>query len=264
MERKVIMNHMKIIAIANQKGGVGKTTTAVNLAAALKAQGKSVLCLDFDPQCNLGAYLGHKPDGEITITDLLQCKVMYQPLPSTDHLIRTSECGIDYIPASLKLSTVEMGLTQLMCREQVLCNILKAVIPEDYDYVLIDCNPSMGMLLINALVAATEVLIPVQTEEFAVCGLEDMMELIERLKAQINPRLQVAGLLPTMVSHNNVSRQIITDLQQRYPNFVLQAQISRSVEAAKSTQRREPILAASKLGGQYAAATAELIKRLED
>lgn len=259
------MKHMKIIAIANQKGGVGKTTTAVNLAASLKAQGKSVLCIDFDPQCNLGAYLGHKPDGAITITELLQSKVMYQPLPSTEHLIRTSESGIDYIPASLKLSKVEMSLTQLMCREQVLCNILKAIIPDNqYDYILIDCNPSMGILLTNALVAATDVLIPVQTEEFAVSGLEDMMELIALLKAQINPRLEVAGLLPTMVGHNNVSRQIIADLQEHYPDLVLNAQISRSVEAAKSTQRREPILAASKLGSQYAAATAELIKRLED
>lgn len=259
------MKHMNIIAIANQKGGVGKTTTAVNLAAALKAQGKSVLCIDFDPQCNLSAYLGHKPDGEITVADLLQSKVMFQPLPTTEHLIRTSDCGIDYIPASLKLSKVEMSLAQAMFRERLLCDIVKAVIPEDrYDYILIDCNPSMGVLLTNALVAATDVLIPVQTEEFAVSGLEDMMELIALIRAQINPRLQVAGLLPTMVAHNSVSRQVIADLQERYPDLLLKTQISRSVEAAKSTQRQEPISASSKLGEQYAAATQEIISRMEE
>ena len=256
---------MRIIAIANQKGGVGKTTTAVNLAAGLKAQGKSVLCLDFDPQCNLGAYLGHKADGEVTIADLLQSRVMFQPLPPADHLIRTAACGIDYIPATLKLSKVEMSLAQAMFRERILSDILKAVIPENqYECVLIDCNPSMGVLLTNALVAATDVLIPVQTEEFAVSGLEDMMDLITLIREQINPQLQVAGLLPTMVAHNSVSRQVIADLHERYPELLLEAQISRSIEAAKSTQRQEPIAVNSKLGEQYRAATEEIIRRLED
>lgn len=261
------MKHMKIIAIANQKGGVGKTTTAVNLAAALKAQGKSVLCLDFDPQCNLGEYLGHKPDREITITDMLKSRADFEKhLPSANNLIRTSECGIDYIPASLKLSKMETALISVYSRETVLREIIQSVIPDDqYDYLLIDSNPSMGNLLTNALVAATDVLIPVQTEEFALSGLEDMMDLIDLLKERkVNPQLKVVGLLPTMVGHNNVSRQIITDLHHRYPDLVLHAHISRGVEAVRSTQRREPILAASKLGGQYAAATAELIKRLED
>ena len=253
---------MRIIAIANQKGGVGKTTTAVNLAAGLKSQGKSVLCLDFDPQCNLGAYLGHKTDDAVTITDFLFNKATYRPLPSTDGLIRESDCGIKYIPASLSLSKADMVLAQAMFRERILSDILKAVVPDEYDYLIIDCNPSMGILLTNALVAATDVLIPVQTEEFAVSGLEDMMELISIIRGQINPRLQVLGLLPTMVGHNNVSRQIIDDLHKRYPELLLDTQISRSVEAAKSTQRQEPLAASSKLGSQYQAATQEIINRL--
>ncbi len=254
---------MKIIAIANQKGGVGKTTTAVNLAAGLKAQGKEVLCLDFDPQCNLGAYLGHKTDDAVTITDLLFSKATFRPLPPMDGLIRESECGIQYIPASLSLSKADMVLAQAMFRERLLSDILKAAVPDTYDYVIIDCNPSMGILLTNALVAATDVLIPVQTEEFAVSGLQDMMELISIIRSQINPSLHVLGLLPTMVGHNNVSRQIIADLQKQYPELLLHTQISRSVEAAKSTQRQEPLNPVTKIGSQYEAATQEIISRLE-
>lgn len=256
---------MRTIAIANQKGGVGKTTSAVNLAAGLKAQGKSVLCIDFDPQCNLGAYLGHKPDAEPTITDLLFCKASYRPLPLVEGLIRHSACGIDYIPSSLALSKADMVLAQAMFRERILSEVLEAAIPQDtYDVVIIDCNPSMGILLTNALVSATDVLIPVQTEEFALGGLEDMLELINLVRTQINPRLKVLGLLPTMVANNSVSRKILADLQRRYPDIVLSSRIGRSVEAAKSTQRQQPLIGSKgKLADQYAAAAEELLDRLE-
>ncbi len=256
---------MKIIAVANQKGGVGKTTTAVNLAAGLQAAGKKVLCLDFDPQSNLGAYLGHKADNLPTITDLLFCRASYRPLPSTEGLIRTSQCGIDYIPSSLALSKADMVLAQAMFRERILDEVLLRVIPADtYDVLLIDCNPSMGILLTNALVAATDVLIPVQTEEFALGGLEDMLELISLVRTQINPRLQVLGLLPTMVSNNNDSRDILIALQQGYPDMVLTSRISRSVEASRSTRRRRPLIGSKgKLAEQYTAAASEILIRME-
>ena len=145
---------MRIIAIANQKGGVGKTTTAVNLAAGLLARSKRVLCLDFDPQCNLRAYLGHQKDDALTITDFLFAKASYRPLPPADGLIRHASCGIDYIPCSLALSKADMVLAQAMFRERILDDVLRAIIPEGaYDYLIIDCNPSMGILLTNALVA---------------------------------------------------------------------------------------------------------------
>ena len=258
-----VSHETTVISIANQKGGVGKTTTAVNLAAGLKAQGKSVLCLDFDPQCNLADYLGHHPDSAPTITDLLFAQATYQPLPDLTGLIRTSACGLDYIPASLTLSKSDMTLGQAMFRERLLDRVLQASIPPIYDFVIIDCNPSMGILLTNALVASDRVLIPVQTEEFAVSGLQDMLSLIELIRSQINPDLSVLGLLPTMVSHNNVSRNIISELRTEFPDLILDTAISRSVEAPKSTQRKSPLAIDSRLGHQYAEATAELIARLE-
>ena len=258
-----ISHETTIISIANQKGGVGKTTTAVNLAAGLKAQGKTVLSIDFDPQCNLGDYLGHLPDLAPTITDLLFATATYQTIPDLTGLIRTAPCGLDYIPASLALSKADLVLAQAMFRERLLDRVIETYIPYTYDYIIIDCNPSMGILLTNALVASNRVLIPVQTEEFAVNGLQDMLELIDLIRSQINPDLSVLGLLPTMVSHNSVSSKIIEDLQHHFPEMLLESSISRSVEAAKSTQRQSPLSENSKLGQQYAAATAELIKRLE-
>ena len=256
---------MKIIAIANQKGGVGKTTTAVNVAAGMKKIGKRVLCLDFDPQCNLGRYLGHTPDGASTITDFLFAKASYRPTPSMDGVIRTAPCGIDYIPASLALSKADMVLAQAMFRERILDEVLRQIIPVDtYDVLLIDCNPSMGVLLTNALVAATHVLIPVQTEEFALSGLEDMLEMVGIVRQQINPSLEVLGLLPTMTAANNVSRGILDTLHQCYPDLILDSKIGRSVEAARSTQQQKPLIGSKgKLAEAYMAATKELLNKLE-
>ncbi len=256
---------MKTIAIANQKGGVGKTTTAVNVAAGMKKLGKRVLCLDFDPQCNLGSYLGHTPDNAPTITDFLFAKASYCPIPPTDGVIRTASCGIDYIPASLALSKADMVLAQAMFRERILDEVLRIFSLEDsYDYLLIDCNPSMGILLTNALVAATHVLIPVQTEEFALSGLEDMLEMVSIVRSQINPRLRVLGLLPTMTGSNNVSRGVLDMLENSYPDLTIESRIGRSVEAARSTQQRKPLIGGKgKLAEAYMAATKELLNKLE-
>ena len=180
---------MTTIAIANQKGGVGKTTSTVNLAAGLVSLGKRVLCLDFDPQCHLAKYLGHTHDNGVTITDFIAAKASYMDMPSTEGLIRHGVAGIDFIPASLRLSRAETMLAQAMFRERVLQDILEEIVPEKYDYLLIDCNPSMGVLLTNALVAADRVLIPVQTEEFSLGGLEDMVDLIQMVKKNIKEAL---------------------------------------------------------------------------
>lgn len=258
-------NETTIIAIANQKGGVGKTTTAVNMAAAMEQAGHCVLLLDFDPQANLGTYLGHKPDGRPTITDYLFAKASYAPLPPAEGAIRTAACGLDYIPSSLSLSKADLVLSQAMFRERLLSDVLAAIIPEDtYDVVLIDCNPSMGILLTNALVAATDVLIPVQAEEFALGGLEDMLELVNIVRQQINPRLQVVGLLPTMVGNNGISRDVLAALSERYPELTMDCHISRSVEAPRSSKQRKPMIGSTgKLAGQYTKAAKELLNKLE-
>ena len=257
------------IAIANQKGGVGKTTSTVNLAAALVQRGKRVLCLDWDPQCHLAKYLGHKVDGLPTITDFIFAKASYMELPPVEGLIRHGAGGIDYIPSSLRLSRAETVLAQAMFRERVLRDILAEILPEGYDYLLIDCNPSMGVLLTNALVAADRVLIPVQTEDFAVDGLEDMMDLIDTIRTNINPNLEILGLLPTLVANNRDSREVIEYLHKEYPALTFGTYIGRYVDASHSVKIRKPLISAqkvkkSKAAEQYMAAADELLRRIEE
>lgn len=259
------MKATTIIATANQKGGVGKTTTTVNVAAGLVSLGKKVLCIDFDPQCHLSKYLGHKFDGGRTITDFIFAKTDYTELPSTEGLIRHTPFGIDYIPSSLRLSRGERALAHAMFPERVLREILAGIIPEGYDFVFIDCNPSMGLLLTNVLSAADRVLIPVQTEEFSVDGLEDMMDLIQMVKANINPDLEILGLLPTMMANNNDSREVAGWLRKEFPSLAFNAGIGRYVDAPRSVKARKPVIGSkSKLAEQYMAATRELLEKLED
>lgn len=138
------------------------------------------------------------------------------------------------------------------------------LVPADYDLVIIDCNPSMGLLLSNVLVAATDILIPVQAEEFALGGLDDMLELIDLIRRGANPQLHVIGLLPTMVGNNGVSKSVLEDLHNHYPEMTMKTTISRSVEAARSTQQKTPMVGSKgKLAAQYKSAAAELLERME-
>lgn len=253
-----------IISIANQKGGVGKTTTTLNLAAGLQRNGKRVLCIDFDPQCHLGKYIGHTYDDGPTITDCLFAKASFAAELPVDGLIRHSLLGLDYIPASLKLSKADLVLSQAMFRENVLADVLSQLPLDGYDYILIDCNPSMGILLTNALIASNGVIIPVQTEDFAVDGLQDMLELIHLIQAQGNPRLKVLGLLPTMINNTKSSRNILAYLYETYGEITFEHGISRSVDATNRTHNRAPLVGSkSRLGMQYLAFTDELLQQLE-
>lgn len=256
---------MRVISIANQKGGVGKTTTTLNFGVALQTQGKRVLCIDFDPQCHLGKYIGHKVDDKPTIADCLFAKASYYSTIPTDGLIRHSRFdGLDYIPSSLKLSKADMVLAQAMFRESVLADVLALIPLEHYDYVLIDCNPSMGVLLTNALIASDGVIIPVQAEDFATDGLADMLELIRLIQAQGNPKLELIGMLPTMVTSTKMSDTVLAELQNTYPELVFRSSIRRSIDASGSTRTKTPLVGSkSKLGGQYLSAAKELLERLE-
>lgn len=189
------MNSQNILAVTNQKGGVGKSTTTVNLAAGLVRHGKRVLVVDADPQGNLTQMLGwQQPERlDVALSSFVEAFMIDRELPWNDGLLHNGE-GIDLLPANIELSGTEIGLFQAMSREQALKSILMDC-PKKYDYVLIDCSPSLGMLTINTLAAADRVIIPVQTGYLPAKGLELLLRTVNRVKRQINPQLQVEGIL---------------------------------------------------------------------
>ena len=242
----------KIISIANQKGGVGKTTTTLNLAAGLVQKGKKTLVIDFDPQKNLSDYLGFEPDGGISIADLMLSAAQgsdLDPKPA----IRTNKEGIDFIPSNIKLSSADMFLAQAMFREQTLKRILASPVFNDYDYILIDCLPSLGILLTNALIASNSLIIPVQAQKFALDGIDALISAYELVKNCANRDLRIDGFILTMADGTNMAKAVEEALQERFPNETFRTRISRSVGATNSTYYQSSLIAnrSSKLGAQY-------------
>ena len=194
---------MSIIAVANQKGGVGKTTTVVNLGTALARKGKTVLCIDFDPQANLTSYVACEP-GEETVATVMRAAALFQPADIGAAVCHSDKFGFDFLPADLRLSEADIYLATAMSRETVLRRMLEPL-RQAYDYILIDCNPSLGLLLTNVLVASDKVIIPVQTQFFATQGLSALESVIRNVRMTLNPGLEIAGVLFTFRDRTSVS-----------------------------------------------------------
>lgn len=226
----------KIIAIANQKGGVGKTTTTSNLGIGLTKQGKKVLLIDADSQGSLTASLGYKePDNiEVTLATLLGHVINDEEFDPDEGILHHSE-GVDLIPGNIELAGLEVTLVTVMSREVTLRNYVELV-KDRYDYILIDCMPSLGMITINAFACADSILIPVQAAYLPVKGLEQLVKTIVKVRRRINPKLGIEGILLTMVDkRTNHSRDIMDLLKQAYGSQVriFENHIPMSVKAAE-------------------------------
>src|SRR5579875_3673857 len=228
----------RIVAVCNQKGGVGKTTTTINLGAALAEQGRRVLLVDFDPQGALSVGLGIQPhEVEATVYNLL----MERGTTPQDVLIKTQIQGMDLMPSNIDLSGAEVQLVHEVGREYILGGALEPILG-DYDIVMIDCQPSLGLLTINALACAHGVLIPLECEYFAMRGVALLMETIDKVSQRLNPQLTMDGLLATMYDSRTLhTREVLSSVVQGFGPKVFHTVINRTVRFPDATVAGEPI-----------------------
>jgi len=261
-EPAVLTSHgpARIISLCNQKGGVGKTTTTINLGAALAGYGRRVLAIDFDPQGALSAGLGVPTHDVTTIYDLL----LSGSVSPQDAIQKTSVENLDIIPANIDLSAAEVHLVNEVAREQILARVLRKV-SGDYDVILIDCQPSLGILTVNALTASHGVLIPLECEFFALRGVALLIETIDKVRDRLNPAIELDGILATMFDSRTLhSREVLERVVDAFGESVLETVIGRTVKFPDASVAGVPI---TEFAPEHAAAKAykqaarELIQR---
>ena len=239
----------RIIAMCNQKGGVGKTTSTINLGAAIAEHGRRVLLVDFDPQGSLTVGLGVNPyDITTSVYDL----VMKRDVTLEDVVVKTNVPGLDLVPSNIDLSAAEVQLVSEVAREQVLARALAPAVAE-YDFVIIDCQPSLGLLTVNALTAADGVIVPLECEFFALRGVAMLVETIQKVQDRLNPELAIDGLVATMFDSRTVhSREVVARLVEAFEDKVFHTAIHRTVRFPETTVAGEPITTfATSSGGAY-------------
>ena len=234
----IIAKKATVIAITNQKGGVGKSTTCENLGVGLAREGKKVLLVDCDPQGSLTIRMGWQRPDELdrTLSTLMQKAMNDQPIQPGEGVLHHSE-GVDLIPANIELAGLEVALVNSMNREKILKQVLESA-RREYDFILLDCMPSLGMLTVNALAAADTALIPVQAQYLSAKGLEQLLQTVQKVRRQINPKLRIEGILLTMTdSRTNYGREIDALIRQAYGKRikVFDQSIPRSIRAAETS-----------------------------
>jgi len=250
----------KIIAIANQKGGVGKTTTSVNLAASLGALEKKILLIDADPQANASSGLGI----DVETVDIGTYQVLEHANSAREAIVKTNTPNLDMIPAHIDLVAIEIELIDKDEREYMLKKALQSV-KNDYDFILIDCAPSLGLLTLNALTAADAVIIPIQCEYFALEGLGKLLNTVKSVQKIHNPELDIEGLLLTMYdSRLRLSNQVVEEVQKHFNDMVFKTIIQRNVRLSEAPSYGESIInydASSKGASNYLSLAKEMINK---
>lgn len=252
----------RIIALANQKGGVGKTTTAINLAASLATLGKKVLLVDADPQANASSGLGI----DIRTIDFTIYECLIDRVPVQQAILPTEVENLFVMPSHIDLVGAEIEMLEMDDREKIMHSMLQSV-QSNFDYILIDCSPSLGLITVNALTASHSVIIPVQCEYFALEGISKLLNTIKIIKTKLNPNLAIEGFLLTMYDNRlRLANQVYEEVKKHFQNMVFNTVIARNVRLSEAPSHGKPVLlydADSKGSCNYMDLAKELIKRTE-